>query len=167
MQSILQTSTYCFWPLLSLHGTPTFHFAVEMYWNLIIPSSYDSLLCWLVWWLLWCVMLSQCSRRHKAFRCWYKDFFFLPPLLISGLSSHSGEQHRATGCASWGGSSCAEEHLRYGLPQGGQAGTCAFERHVCPTRLLQQYVSTSSCSCSRTISANLLINNQQAPKSEM
>lgn len=145
IQSIFRTSTYCFWPLLTLHSTPTFHSAVEMYWNLIIPSSDDSLLCWLVWWLLWCLMLSQC---RKDTRCSGVDtgifLSFFPPL-FSRQSSHSGEQHSATGRASWGGSGCAEEHLRYGLPQGGQAGTCASQWHVRPSGLLQQYVSTSSC----------------------
>lgn len=69
-----RASSYSFWPLLTLHNTPTFHSDAEMHWNLIIPLSYDSLLCWLVWWLLWCVMLSALQRRHKVFRCWYKDF---------------------------------------------------------------------------------------------
>lgn len=62
------------------HSTPNFHSDVEMYWNLIIPSSYDSLLCWLVWWLLWCVMLSQCSEdtKRSGVDAW---FFFLFLLL--------------------------------------------------------------------------------------
>lgn len=57
---------------------------------------------------------------------------------------NSGEQHCASGRAPRGGSGCAEEHLWYGLPQGGQARTCASQWHVRPSRLLQQYVSTSS-----------------------
>lgn len=145
IQSIFRTSTYCFWPLLTLRSTPTFHSAVEMYWNLIIPPSYDSLLCWLLWWLLWCVMLSQCSKDTRCSSVDTRFFFFFFPPIFSQQSSHSGEQHRATGCASWGGSGCAEEHLWYGLPQGGQAWACASQWHVRPSRLLQQYVSTSSC----------------------
>ncbi len=77
IQSIFRTSTYCFWPLLTLRSTPTFRAAVEMHWNLIIPSSYDSLLCWLVWWLLWGLMLSQ---WRKDMRCPGVNFFFFPPL---------------------------------------------------------------------------------------
>lgn len=141
-----------------------------------VPSYYDSSLCWLVWQL----MLSYCSKdtRHSGV-----ETRIFPPL-FSRQSSHLGEQHCATGRASWGGSGCAEEHLWYGLPQGGQARTCTSQWHVRPSRLLQQYVSTSSsCSSQPGHSANAvhtlfqvrttlhcilysLIHKQPAPKVE-
>jgi len=127
------TSADCFWPQLALHSTPTFHSAVEMDWNLIIPPSCDSLLCWLVRLLLWCHSAAETLGVPSV------DFL----LLFSRQSSHTGEQHRAPGRASWGGRGCAEEHLRYGLPQGGETRTCAPQWHVRSSRLLQQYVSTS------------------------
>lgn len=132
--------------------TPTSHAAVEMHWNLIIPSSYDSLLCWLVWWLLGCCHSAAETQGVQVLLLWFSFtylltysyiFIFLP--LLPKWPSHSGEQHRAAGCASWGGSGRAEEHLRHGLSQGGQAWTGASQWHVCPSGLLKQYVSTSSC----------------------
>lgn len=59
----------------------------------------------------------------------------------------SGEQHHPAGRASRGGGGGAEEHLWHGLPQGGQARTRAPQRHVRPSGLLQQYVSSSASYC--------------------
>ena len=86
----------------------------------------------------WCVVTVQ--QRHKLFLCF--GFFSHSPF---AHSSHTGEQHRATGCAAWRGSGCTKEHLWHGLPEGGQTRTSASQRYVCPPRLLQQYVYTSWC----------------------
>lgn len=75
---------------------------------------------------------SRCSVRFV--------FFSNSPVEHSSLV---GEQHRATGCASWGGSGCTEEHLWYGLPESGQTRTSTSQWYVCPSRLLQQYVYTT------------------------
>lgn len=112
---------------------PTSHASIEMHRKLIMPSSYDSLLCWLVWCLL-------CHSAAKA-QCSGERFFFSHSL--PKHSSLAGEQHHTTGRASWGGSGCSEEHLWYGLSEGGQTRTSTSQWHVRPSRLLQQYVSTS------------------------
>lgn len=104
------------------------HVSVEMHTNLIISPHYDSLLCWLVRCLL---------RQGVQFGLF---FFSNSPVEHSSLV---GEQHRATGCASWGGSGCTEEHLWYGLPESGQTRTSTSQWYVCPSRLLQQYVYTT------------------------
>lgn len=110
-----------------------------MHTDVIISSRYDSLLCW----LLRCLLLSQCNKdTNFSGGLFFCCFFSHSPL---EHSSHAGEQHRATGCASWGGSGCAKEHLWYGLPEGGQTRTSTSQWYVCPSRLLQQYVYTSWC----------------------
>lgn len=117
--------------VLTSVNAPASHASVEMHTNLIISPHDDSLLCWLVRCLL-------CQSVQVV--CF---FFFLSSHSPLEHSSLVGEQHRATGCASWGGSGCAEEHLWYGLPEGGQTRTSTSQWYVCPSRLLQQYVYTT------------------------
>lgn len=109
-----------------------------MHTDVIISSRYDSLLCW----LLRCLLCHSATKIQIFQVVCFFVFFFHSPL---EHSSHAGEQHRATGCASWGGSGCAKEHLWYGLPEGGQTRTSTSQWYVCPSRLLQQYVYTSWC----------------------
>lgn len=87
IQIIFRASTYCFWPLLTPRSTPTFHAAVEIYWNLIIPSSYDSLLCWLVRWLLWCCHRAEKARGVQVLMLGFV-FFSLPPLSFPSNDHH-------------------------------------------------------------------------------
>lgn len=47
---------------------PTSHASIEMHRKLIMPSSYDSLLCWLVWCLLCHIAAkAKCSGEHFFF----------------------------------------------------------------------------------------------------
>ncbi len=55
-----------------------------MYWNLTIPSSYDSLLCWLVW----CLVLSQCSKDRRCSGVDTSFFFFSSSSLLSRNNHH-------------------------------------------------------------------------------
>lgn len=77
IQIIFRTSTYCFWPVLTPLRTPTSHAAVEMHWNLIIPSSYDSLLCWLVWWLLGCCHGAAETQGVQVLLLWFSFTYLL------------------------------------------------------------------------------------------
>lgn len=119
-----------FWPLLTnqllmlLLKCTKSHHIVTLWFIIVLAGAMSA--------------LSQCSKDTQVLR-WFV-FFSHSPL---EHSSHTGEQHRAAGCASWGGSGCTEEHLWYGLPEGGQTRTSTSQRYVCPSRLLQQYVYTS------------------------
>lgn len=123
----LKVSTFWSWPLVM----PQFFLSLQLkrteLWIIIVLAGVRT---------LWCHGLAKANSFYVLMQNSFHFFNFF---------DYSGEQHRAAGCASWGGGSCTEEHLRYGLPQGGQARTRASERHVRPARLLQQYVSTSSC----------------------
>lgn len=117
------------WNALKSHNT------FELWFIIVLAGVMAAVMCDVV----------TVQPRHEVL---IKAFFLL---FFSWQSLHSGEQHYPSGRAPRGGSGCVEEHLWYGLPQGGQARTCASQWHVCPSRLLQQYVSTSSrcfsCPC--------------------
>lgn len=57
-----------FWPVLK----DQLHASIEMHRKLIMPSSYDSLLCWLVW----CLLCHSAAKAQCSGECFFSPILF-------------------------------------------------------------------------------------------